>query len=102
MATTKTKGTNSKIKELKVEKPEKITEDQLKRVQDTVSDINRFQMEIGSIETRKHNLLHNIAQLNDQLTLLRNEFDKEYGTTDINIETGEIKYPENGEVNKKD
>jgi len=97
-----TKGTNAKIKELKGIKPEKITEDQLKRVQDTVSDINRFQMEIGSIETRKHNLLHNIAQLNDQLTLLRNEFDKEYGTTDINIETGEIKYPENGEVNKKD
>jgi len=41
MATTKTKGTNSKIKELKSIKPEKITEDQLKRVQDTVNGINR-------------------------------------------------------------
>ena len=102
MATTKTKGTNSKIKELKVDKPEKISEDQLKRVQTTVSDINRFQMEIGSMETRKHNLLHNIAQLNDQLTLLRNEFDKEYGTTDINIETGEIKYTPNEQTDKKD
>jgi hypothetical protein len=102
MATTKTKGTNSKIKELKVDKPEKISEDQLKRVQTTVGDINRFQMEIGSMETRKHNLLHNIAQLNDQLTLLRNEFDKEYGTTDINIETGEIKYTPNEQTDKKD
>ena len=97
-----TKGTNAKIKELKGIKPEKITEDQLKRVQSTVSDMNRFQMEIGSIETRKHNILHSIAQLNDQLTLLRSEFDKEYGTTDINIETGEIKYTPNEQTDKKD
>ena len=96
------KGTTAKIKELKGVKPEKISEDQLKRVQGVVSDMNRFQMEIGSIETRKHNLLHNVAQLNDQLTLLRNEFDKEYGTTDINIETGEIKYNLNEQTDKKD
>ena len=83
------KGTNAKIKELKGIKPEKITEDQLKRVQSVISDMNRFQMEIGSIETRKHNLLHNIAQLNDSLTLLKGEFEKDYNTTDINIETGE-------------
>jgi len=96
------KGTNAKIKELKGIKPEKISDDQLKRVQGVVSDMNRFQMEIGSMETRKHNLLHNIAQLNDQLTLLRDEFDKEYGTTDINIETGEIKYNLNEQTDKKD
>ena len=30
-------------------------------------------------------------------------FEKEYGTADIDILTGEINYPkENGEVNKKD
>ena len=102
MATTKTKGTNSKIKELKVDKPEKISEDQLKRVQGVISDMNRYQMEIGAMETRKHNLLHNMSQLNDSLTVFRTEFEKEYGTSDVNIETGEIKYPENGEANKKD
>ena len=98
--TTKTKTKKEEV--IDFSKPEKITEDQLKRVQTTVSDMNRFQMEIGSMETRKHNLLHNIAQLNDQLTLLRNEFDKEYGTTDINIETGEIKYTPNEQTDKKD
>ena len=40
MATTKLKGTSSKIKELKGIKPEKITDEQLKKVQDTVNDIN--------------------------------------------------------------
>ena len=41
MATTKTKGTNSKIKELKGAKPEKITDEQLKKVQNTVNNLNR-------------------------------------------------------------
>ena len=57
--------------------------------------MNRFKMEIGTIETRKHSILHTIAGLNDQLTLMKNEFENQYNTTDINIETGEIKYNSN-------
>ena len=102
MATTKTKGTNSKIKELKGIKPEKITDEQLKKVQDTVNNLNRAQLEIGSMELKKHEMMHNIAGLRDELTLLQTEFEKDYGTFDINIQDGIINYPENGEVNKKD
>ena len=103
MATTKTKGTNSKIKELKGTKPEKITDEQLKKVQDTVNNINRAQLEIGSIELRKHETMHSIAGLKDELTLLQGEFEKDYGTFDINIQDGTINYPkENGEADKKD
>ena len=47
-------------------------------------------------------MMHNIAGLRDELTLLQKEFEKEYGTFDINIQNGTINYPENGEVNKKD
>ena len=103
MATTKLKGTSKKIKELKGVKPEKITDEQLKKVQDTVNGINRAQLEIGSIEVKKHEMMHNIASFRDQLTLLQTEFEKEYGTFDIDIQTGTINYTEeNGEVNKKD
>ena len=106
MATTKVKGTSKKIKELKgVEdiRPETITDEQLKKVQSTVNQINRTQLEIGSMEVKKHELMHGIAGLRDELTLLQNEFEKDYGTFDINIEDGTINYPkENGEVNKKD
>jgi len=102
MAKAKTKGTNAKIKELKGVKPEKITAEQLKKVQDTVNGINRSQLEIGSIELRKHEMMHNIAGLRDELTLLQGEFEKEYGTFDINIQDGTINYPENGEADKKD
>jgi len=97
------KGTNAKIKELKGIKPEKVTDDQLKKVQDTVNNINRAQLEIGSMEIRKHEVMHNIAGLRDELTLLQAEFEKDYGTFDINIQDGVINYPkENGEANKKD
>tara|TARA_R100001129_G_scaffold147117_1_gene108556 strand:+ start:271 stop:555 length:285 start_codon:yes stop_codon:yes gene_type:complete len=84
-------------------KPEKVTEEQLKKVQDTVNNINRVQIELGSMEIRKHDLLHNIAGLRDELKVIQQEFEKDYGTYDININDGSINYPkENGEVNKKD
>ena len=92
MATTKTKGTNAKIKELKGIKPEKITDEQLDKVQSTVNNINRAQLEIGSIELKKHEMMHQIAGLRDELTLLQGEFEKEYGTFDINIQDGTINY----------
>ena len=81
-------------------KPEKITDAQLKKVQDTVNNINRAQLEIGHMEIRKHEMMHQIAGLRDELTLLQKEFETEYGTFDINIQHGVINYPkENGEVN---
>ena len=89
------KGTNAKIKELKGIKPEKITDEQLRKVQDTVNSINRAQLEIGSIELKKHEMMHQIAGLRDELTLLQTEFDKEYGTFDINIQDGTINYEDN-------
>ena len=48
-------------------------------------------------------MMHQIAGLRDNLTLLQGEFEKDYGTYDIDISTGIINYPkENGKVNKKD
>ena len=99
MATSKVKGTSKKIKELKGIKPEKITDEQLKKVQDSINNINRAQLEIGSMELKKHEMMHNIAGLRDELTLLQAEFEKDYGTFDINIQDGTINYPkENGKA----
>ena len=88
------KNTSAKIKELKGIKPEKITAEQLKKVQDTVNSLNRSQLEIGSIELKKHEMMHQIAGLRDELTLLQGEFEKDYGTFDINIQDGTINYGE--------
>ena len=103
MATTKTKGTNSKIKELKGIKPEKITDEQLKKVQDVINDINKAQIEVGQMETKKHAIMHHISALQEAVGEIREEFEGEYGTADVNIQDGVINYPkENGEANKKD
>ena len=95
------KTKKEKVVDLKP-KAEKITDEQLKKVQDTVNSMNRAQLEIGSMEVKKHEIMHSIAGLRDNLTLLQTEFEKEYGTFDIDIQNGTINYPENGEANKKD
>ena len=103
MATTKVKGTSKKIKELKGIKPEKITDEQLKQVQELINDINRSQMELGQMETRKHAVLHHISSLQEGIGKIRETFEKDYGTSDIDIQTGVINYSkENGEINKED
>ena len=83
-------------------KAEKITPEQLAEVQGLVSNINRAQMEIGSLETRKHQMLHSISTIQESLVELQAKFEKEYGTIDINIQDGTINYPQNGEADKKD
>ena len=86
------KNTSAKIKELSGIKPEKITDEQLKKVQETVNTINRAQIEIGGMELRKHEMLHQLAGVKDKLTLLQDELKKEYGTVDVNINDGTINY----------
>ena len=84
-------------------KAEKVTENQLKKIQELVDKVNRAQMDIGALESRKHQALHFLAGTNDELTVMQDELMKEYGTNDVNIQDGVINYPkENGEVNKKD
>tara|TARA_R100000951_G_scaffold97093_1_gene86642 strand:+ start:222 stop:515 length:294 start_codon:yes stop_codon:yes gene_type:complete len=96
MAKTKVK----KEEVIDLSRPEKVTEDQLKRVKDVVGRINNSQMELGMMECRKHQILHYIAGTNDELSVIQTELEKEYGTFDINVEDGTIKYvEENGEVN---
>ena len=87
------KNTTKKIKELKSEKPEKITNEELNQVQSVINDINRAQLEIGSIESKKHSLLHHVATIQERLGEMQNEFEKTYGTADINIQDGTINHP---------
>ena len=98
MATTKTKGTNSKIKELKAEKPVQVTDAELKNIQSIVDRINNAQMNIGQLEARKHQVLHMLAGTNDELALIQEKLQKEYGTNDVNIKDGTINYPANVEA----
>ena len=88
------KNTTKKIKEVKKEKPSKITNEELNKVQSIINEINRAQLEIGSFESKKHSLLHHVAQSQEKLGEMQREFEKIYGTADINIQDGTINHKE--------
>ena len=83
-------------------KPTSITEEQLKAIQELVSPINQIQMEMGRMATQKHALLHQITKLQESLQEEQTALEKQYGKVNINIQTGEISYPEDEQVNKED
>ena len=97
--TKKENSTTAKIKELTGVKPEKVTDEQLKKIQETVNGLNRTQLEVGAAELRKHEMMHSMATMRDELVVLQSELEKDYGTFDVNIQDGTINYPkENGEA----
>ena len=93
------KNTTAKIKELKGEKPTKITNEELNQVQSVINDINRAQLEVGSMESKKHNLLHHVSVLQEQLGELQVELKETYGTVDINIQDGTINTKQDEQTN---
>tara|TARA_R100001440_G_scaffold48653_1_gene68533 strand:+ start:1639 stop:1908 length:270 start_codon:yes stop_codon:yes gene_type:complete len=83
----------------KAEKAKKITNDELNKVQSIINNINRAQLEIGSFETKKHNLLHHVTLIQEELRKLQVQFKENYGTDDINIQDGTINYEKNEQTN---
>ena len=71
-------------------KPQKITDEQLEKIQAIISNINQFNLEIGRLEGQKHNLLHELFGINSKIAEMQDVFTKEYGTNDINVMDGTI------------
>jgi len=100
MAKTKTPKSR-KIIDLKP-KAENVTEEELKNIQELSKKVNILNVDIGILESRKHQFLHVLAGIHDELRLVQSKLEDKYGKIDINLQTGEIKYQENGKVNQKD
>ena len=88
-----------KVKDLR---PEKITDEQLNRLQTTIKTIEHFTSDVGRLEIQKNTILSNIRTHQGTIDVLSKEFTEQYGTNDVNIQDGTIKYPDNGETNKED
>ena len=78
-----------KVKDLR---PEKITKEQLSKMQNVVRAINEGQQQLGMLESQKHALLHDVMQLQTMIGKIQQELKEEYGNIDINISDGAIKY----------
>lgn len=67
----------------------KIKEEQLKTIQDQQKELNNLFTEIGYIETQKHNMLHRISTISQTVDEFKKELENEYGSVNINVNTGE-------------
>ena len=75
-------------------KTEKISEEELKELQNTVAAINKLQFDIGTMEAQKHSALHALFQGNDKLNEIQKSFQEKYGSNNIVIQDGTINYKE--------
>jgi len=67
---------------------QKITSKQLEKLQGFVKAINNGQAQIGNLETQKHGLLHQVAQVQLDLQNFQKDLEDEYGKISINIQDG--------------
>ena len=66
----------------------KITEEELKTIQDQQNKTNTMLAEIGLLESQKHSLLPDIAQLNEDINNFKEKLQKTYGDVNITISDG--------------
>jgi len=71
-------------------KVEKISEEHLTELQGHVNKINQAQLQLGGLESQKHNLLHAVVKMQTELTEFQNKLEGEYGKVSINIQDGTI------------
>jgi len=67
----------------------KIKDEQLKKIQDQQQELNNLFNNVGYLETQKHNILHQISTLSKDVDEFKALLEKEYGSVNINIQTGE-------------
>ena len=84
-------GKKNKTVDLKP-KAEKISEEQLQELQDVVNAVNRVKLDIGTLEAQKHSMLHTLTKVNEKISEIQKNFQKEYGTYEVSIVDGTINY----------
>ena len=79
----------------------KITKEELEQAKKQQEDLQKVILDIGVIETKKHAMLHKIADINTDIEELKKVLEEKYGHVNINLEDGTYTEVEN-EEDKKD
>ena len=69
-------------------KENKITEEELKNLQELVGKLNTASNQLGNIEMQKHQLLHASQILQADLQTMQKSLEEAYGVVNINIQDG--------------
>jgi flagellar biosynthesis chaperone FliJ len=68
----------------------KITDHQLKKVNDQQSKLTQLLSNIGVLEVQKQNLASDIKKLGEEIEQTKKELEEEYGTVNIDLSSGVI------------
>lgn len=66
----------------------KIKQDQLEKIVAQQKDLGILLTNLGVLETQKHSLLHQVADLNKEIEDFKAILESEYGAININLEDG--------------
>ena len=81
----------------------KITDEELKSVQEKVNKINQVQMQIGGMELQKKFAIDQVTTFQAELKVVQDELEEKYGQVSINLVDGTITpLPKEDETDKKD
>ena len=80
----------------------KIKEEELKLIKEQQKNLGKLVNDIGLLETQKHGLLHEIDVVNKDIRDYKEILEKEYGSINVDIETGEYTKVEPNVEDQKD
>ena len=80
----------------------KITDEELKLIQEKVQEINNLQMQVGGLKIQKQMGVMQVNQAQAQLVELQKTLEEKYGKVSVNLTDGTIKEIEEDEANKED
>lgn len=72
----------------------KLTQEELKELQEAVNGMNNLQLQIGGLEAQKHELLHSMEEAKVKLAEVQKQLEEVYGQVSVDIQTGDIKEEE--------
>jgi hypothetical protein len=80
----------------------KITDEELKLIQEKVQEINNLQMQVGGLEIQKQMGVMQVNQSQSELVELQKTLEEKYGKVSVNLTDGTIKEIEEDEPSKED
>tara|TARA_R110001606_G_C15368071_1_gene649233 strand:- start:58 stop:333 length:276 start_codon:yes stop_codon:yes gene_type:complete len=72
-------------------KAKKITDEELKALQELAKSFENHYRELGVMSVRKHALNHAVQMLQGDMNEMQGKLKEQYGNVDIDIVTGDIK-----------
>jgi len=94
------------MKDVKVEDiakdVKKVTDEELKSVQEKVALINQVQMQVGGLEVQKTIAIETLKARQQELQVIQTSLEEKYGKVSVNLQDGTISELPEDEADKKD